>query len=78
MRSLYVSSRSAARFPILIRVSVHPLMADATSMVLSRSTAFVTMSTTFDMFCALATDVPPNFNTCIYIVLFCFFFLSFQ
>jgi hypothetical protein len=46
-------------------VSVHPLMAEDTRIVLSRSTALTTMSITFAMFWAFATDEPPNFNTCI-------------
>ena len=50
-------------------VSVQPLIADVTRMVLSLSTAFVTMSTTFAMFSALATEEPPNFNTCILLTL---------
>ena len=60
--------------PILMRVSVHPLMADDTSMVLSRSTALDTMSTTLDIFTAFATEVPPNFITCIYRSMFFWFF----
>ena len=51
---------------MLIRVSVQPLIAETTSMVRSRSTAFETMSTTFDIASVVATEVPPNFITCIY------------
>ena len=62
----YDPSRDAARCPILMRASVKPLMAEAITMVLSLTTALAMISAHLAMLAASATEVPPNFNTCIY------------
>ena len=59
---------SAAASAAFNKRSVIPPRADTTTIVLSFLIVSFTMATTFEMFSALATDVPPNFKTCI---LFC-------
>ena len=48
--------------------SVQPLMADETTTVLSFVKASLTISMTLFMFWAFATELPPNFITCIIVV----------
>ena len=77
MQSLCLFSISSifsryARFPAAANIeassnkSVTPPNAETTTMDFSFLTVSATMEITFFIFSALATEVPPNFNTCMF------------
>ena len=61
----YSSFPFAARAPHDNNMSVIPPKADTTTMVLSLFIFSCTIETTLSIFSAVATELPPNFNTCI-------------
>jgi hypothetical protein len=57
------SSPASASFPVSIKASVVPCIADKTTAQEFSATALMTIFTTFPMLSALPTDEPPNFKT---------------